>query len=173
MIGVQTVAMRGAEKVAAPHKLFLVFHLGGERFALDTLEVAEVLARRPLKPIAQAPLWVAGVFAHRGQLVPVLDLAALAFGQAAVLRTSTRLVLVHYRVDPQQPQALLGLILEHANQTLRCDPEEFRPYGLDQRATPYLGPVREDAQGLMQRISVAQLLDDNVRELLFSGQAAP
>jgi chemotaxis-related protein WspB len=75
--------------------VFLLFRIGSERYALRATEVAEVLPRLPLKPIAQAPHWVAGVFAYRGAVVPVIDLSALTFGQPAEARTSTRLVLVH------------------------------------------------------------------------------
>ncbi|CRM58045.1 MULTISPECIES: chemotaxis protein CheW [Pseudomonas] len=162
-------AKRGA--VAAVKKaLFLVFHIGSERFALKATEVVEVLPRLPLKPIAQAPVWVAGIFAHRGALVPVIDLSALTFGTVAHARTSTRLVLVNYQPQPWSQARWLGLILEQATDTLRCDPAEFQPYGLDNRQAPYLGPVREDALGLMQWIGVAELLTDDVRALLFSSE---
>ncbi|MEO6680380.1 MAG: chemotaxis protein CheW, partial [Pseudomonas sp.] len=40
---------------AAKLALFLVFHIGNERYALQAFEVAEVLPRLPLKPIARAP----------------------------------------------------------------------------------------------------------------------
>src|SRR5262249_40188140 len=122
---------------------------------------------RALKPIAQAPAWVAGVLAHRGALVPVIDLSALSFGSPAQSRSSTRLVLVHYRADPQRPQLQLGLILEQATDTLRCAPDDFQPYGLDNAEARYLGPVRQDARGLLQRIEVDDLLSDAVRELLY------
>ena len=56
--------------------LYLQFRIREQRFALSVHEVVEVLPRQPLKPIAQAPAWVAGILAHRGQLVPVIDLAA-------------------------------------------------------------------------------------------------
>lgn len=142
--------------------LYLQFRIGDQRFALDVHEVIEVLPRRTLKPIAQAPVWVAGILAHRGALVPVVDLSALSFGRPAPMRTSTRLVLVHYRGDQQ-----LGLVLEQATDTLRCRPDEFQPYGLDNTDAPYLGPVRQDAGGLLQRIEVDDLLPDDVRRLLF------
>jgi chemotaxis-related protein WspB len=67
----------------AKQALFLVFRIGSERYALQATEVAEVLPRLPLKPIAQAPHWVAGVFAYRGAVVPVIDLCALTFGTPA------------------------------------------------------------------------------------------
>ena len=152
---------------AARQALFLVFRIGDERYALQAIEVAEVLPRLPLKPIARAPQWVAGVFAYRGAVVPVIDLSALTFGQPAQARTSTRLVLVHYCPDAATPAQLLGLILEQATDTLRCDAAEFQPYGLDNRQAPYLGPVRKDALGLLQWVRVADLLDEEVRALLF------
>ncbi|MFT0477260.1 chemotaxis protein CheW [Pseudomonas antarctica] len=160
-------AVRGAVP-AVQKALFLVFYIGGERFALKATEVAEVLARLPLKPIAHAPVWVAGIFAHRGALVPVIDLCALTFGTPAQARTSTRLVLVNYQPQPWVEARWLGLILEHATDTLRCGVEEFQPYGLDNREAPYLGRVREDAVGLMQWIGVNELLTEPVRALLFS-----
>ena len=162
----ELTAKRPAVKQAL-HALFLVFRIGSERYALQATEVAEVLPRLPLKPIAHAPHWVAGVFACRGAVVPVIDLCALTFGIPAQARTSTRLVLVHYRADERAAPKLLGLILEQATDTLRCNPTDFQPYGLDNRQAPYLGPVREDAQGLLQWVRVADLLDDQVRALLF------
>jgi chemotaxis-related protein WspB len=162
----------GAVPIAARNKLFLLFRIAQERFALDALEVAEVLPLLPLKPVPQAPTWVAGVFAHRGRVVPVLDVSALSFGVPAVRRTSTRLVLVHYPNDQAGPQARLGLIVEFASETLRCDPRDFKPSGVHNRATPYLGPVREDSQGLLQWLRVQDLLEPAVRELLFAPQLA-
>jgi chemotaxis-related protein WspB len=151
-------------------KLFLLFRIGAERYALEATEVAEVLPRLVLKPIARTPHWVAGVFAHRGVVVPVIDLSALTFGEPAQPRTSTRLVLVHYRPDAERASQWLGLILEQATDTLRCAADEFKEYGLDNRQAPYLGPVREDELGLLQWIHVQDLLNDAVRELLFPAQ---
>ncbi|WP_030139535.1 chemotaxis protein CheW [Pseudomonas fluorescens] len=159
-------ARRGAVS-AARQTLFLMFCIGNERYALQATDVVEVLPRLPLKPIARTPSWVAGVFAWRGVVVPVIDLCALTFGQSAEARTSTRLVLVQYRPGAQQTGQVLGLILEQATDTLRCDPADFKPYGLDNRQAPYLGPVREDAQGMMQWVRVNDLLDESVRALLF------
>jgi chemotaxis-related protein WspB len=162
----EITARRAAAKPSA-HALFLQFRLGSERYALRATEVAEVLPRLLLKPIPHAPEWVAGVFAYRSAVVPVIDLSALTFGTPATARTSTRLVLVHYRADHGSEGKLLGLILEQATDTLRCDPADFQPYGLDNRQAPYLGPVRKDELGLLQWVRVADLLDDQVRALLY------
>ena len=156
--------------LAASNTLFLLFRIGEERYALEAVEIAEVLPRLPLRAIAHAPHWVAGVFSHRGQVVPVIDVSALTFGHAASTRTSTRLVLVHYRADADRPEQLLGLVLEQATDTLRCPRNEFKAYGLDNRQAPYLGPVRESEAGLLQWIRVQELLSDPVRELLYPAE---
>lgn len=166
---IELSAKRGAPALPQ-NKLFLLFRIGDERYALEAVDIAEVLPRLQLKPIAQTPHWVAGVFAHRGVMVPVIDLSALTFGHPAQARTSTRLVLVHYRPDAERSAQLLGLILEQATDTLRCLPAEFKEYGLDNREARYLGPVREDEQGLLQWIRVQDLLSDPVRELLYPVQ---
>lgn len=44
-----------AAAARAKGTLYLQFRLDQQRFALDVREVIEVLPRRPLKPIAQAP----------------------------------------------------------------------------------------------------------------------
>jgi chemotaxis-related protein WspB len=150
--------------------LFLLFRIGSERYALEAVDIAEVLPRLALKPIAQTPAWVVGVFAHHGAVVPVIDLSALTFGHPAQTRTSTRLVLVHYRFDAERPSQLLGLILEQATDTLRCPAAEFKSYGLDNREARYLGPVREDEQGLLQWVRVQDLLSDSVRDVLYPEQ---
>lgn len=155
----------------APHDaragaLFLLFRIGAERFALAATEIAEVLPCITLKPVLQAPAWVAGVFAHRGQMVPVLDLSHLAIGQASAQRTSTRLVLVNY-----PGERLLGLILEHASDTRRLPVAQFRPLGMATREASYMGPVCETEQGLVQWVKVQSLLDERVRELLYDAEA--
>lgn len=159
---------------AVAGRLYLQFRLGADRYALDVHEVVEVLPLPALKRLPEAPAWVAGLHAHRGELLPVLDLSQLAFGYSAPRRTSTRLVLVRYRVSAEASEQTLGLILEQATHTLRRDPAAFRDYELDNGSARYLGPVLEDEEGLLQRVRVDQLLTDEARERLLrdAGNAA-
>ncbi|KWR91526.1 chemotaxis protein CheW [Cupriavidus sp. IDO] len=153
-------------------KLFLLFRLGNDHYALDAAEVAEVLPLVTLKQMPGAPGWVAGLLARRGQTVPVIDMTALATGVPAALRTSTRTVLVHYRRQASEPPRLLGLRLEHATETLRCAPESFADGGIDPGIARYLGPVRHDARGLVQWVRVNALLPDHVHAMLFADDLA-
>jgi chemotaxis-related protein WspB len=146
--------------------LFLQFQLGRDRYALDARQVAKVLPLLSLKQIPAAPAWVAGVFVFQSMPVPVIDLNQLALGCPASRRLGTRIVLVHY------PQAgadshLLGIIVEQATRTLRREPSDFTECGIANDAAPYLGPVAEDANGLVQSIRVQDLLPAAVQALLF------
>lgn len=157
--------------------LFLVFRIGSDSYALDSSEVAEVLPLVPTKQIPGAPAWVCGLMVRRGQPVPVIDMSALATGMPAVARTSTRTVLVHYRRPDDAGNAssttrLLGLRLEYATETLRCDADSFVDSGIDPGEARYLGPVRRDARGLVQWVRVNALLPDAVHALLFP-EASP
>ena len=58
--------------------LHILFHIGPERYALDSREVAEVVPMVQFKEIPGAPDYVLGIFLYRGQPTPVLDLSRLA-----------------------------------------------------------------------------------------------
>lgn len=146
--------------------LFLIFQIGNDRYALDTSQVAVVLPPVACKQVPDAPAWVRGIFSYQGRNVPVLDVSMLALAQPAAARLSTRLVLVHYTPAGQAAQ-LLGLIVEKATDTLRCDAADFAGSGLLHDNARYLGPVMRHNGELIQWIMVADLLDDAVQALLF------
>lgn len=157
---------------AAARRLYLLFRIGADRYALDAADVVEVLGLRALKQVPGTPPWVAGMMERRGVAVPVIDMSQLAGKGAAAPVTSTRLTLLRYRAGPAADSRLLGLILEQATETVHYDPAAFKPYGLDNTHTPYLGPVLSDAHGMVQAVRVGDLLPAPVRALLFPEDSA-
>lgn len=147
--------------------LFLLFQLGSDRYALPARDVIEVLPLVAWKEIPGAPRGVAGLIDYRGIAVPVLDLSALALGRPAARRVSTRLFVVRYPWSDGDVREL-GLIVEHATEMLQKSPDAFQAAGVLSETARYLGPVTQDARGLIQRIEVAQLLDDELRAALFA-----
>lgn len=150
-------------------RLYLLFRLEGDRYALEAAEVIEVRPLCLLKQLPGLPAWIAGVVSYRQQAVPVLDLAARTGRPAARQQATTRLVMVHYhgQAGQAQPAAVLGLILEQVTDTLRCAPQAFQEYGLDNREAPYLGPVLHYRDSLIQRISIRHLLPDEIHARLW------
>jgi chemotaxis-related protein WspB len=147
--------------------LFLVFHLGSDRYALPAQDVVEVLPLVALKQLPQAPAGVAGLLNYHGNPVPVLDVSLLALGRPAARRVSTRLIITRWAGEGTgENKKLLGLLLERATEAVEKDPAEFGAAGIDTPAARYLGPVAPDPRGLIQRIDVDVLLSPELRAAL-------
>jgi chemotaxis-related protein WspB len=146
--------------------MFLLFHLGKDRYVLEARHVIEVLPLLELKKIPEAPRGVAGMFSYRGRPVPAIDLNELTLGQPAAQCLSTRIVIINY---PDESGKLhpLGLIAERATEIIRREASEFTQPGLRFGDTPYLGPVLTDGSGVIQWVYDQRLLSEKVRDVLF------
>ena len=145
--------------------MFLLFHLGKDRYVLEARHVIEVLPLLELKKIPEAPRGVAGMFSYRGRPVPAIDLNELTLGQPAAQCLSTRIIIINY---PDESGKLhpLGLIAERATEIIRREASEFTQPGLKFGDTPYLGPVLMDGSGVIQWVHDQRLLSDKVRDVL-------
>jgi len=150
--------------------LFLLFKLGKDRYAIETSRVVEVVPLLELRIIPQAPNGFAGVFNYRGKPVPAIDLCQLTVGQPAAPRLSTRIIVIHC-TDARGRYQLLGLIAEHATETMRKDPNEFARPGFKFGSGPSLGPILLDPNGAIQWINDEHLLSEQMRQMVFSEQA--
>jgi chemotaxis-related protein WspB len=149
--------------------LFVLFQLGSDRYALEASQVVEVIPLVALNKLPQPPKGVAGLFVYRGQPVPAVDLSELLFGRPARDRLSTRIIVVNYFSAAGATEAqLLGLIAERATAMMKRDAKDFRDVGVNLTATPYLGPVLTDDQGVIQLVQPGKLsgLAANIRESL-------
>ena len=80
---------------SGPEAWFFCLKLLGGRYAFEAPLVTEVVRLGPLTRLPAAPSFLPGVFTHRGEVLPVLDIGQLV-GQAGVaIRASTRAALVH------------------------------------------------------------------------------
>jgi chemotaxis-related protein WspB len=96
-----------------------------------------------------------------------VDLCELTLGRPARALLSTRIIIVNYP-DTRGVGHLLGLVAEHATDTLRGDPRNFVDAGLQKGSAPYLGPILMDPHGSIQWVDERRLLSAPVSELLFS-----
>ena len=149
--------------------LFLIFQVGMDRYAVEAAQVVEVLPLVNTKQIPRAPLGVTGVFDYHGTPVPLFDLSELLVGTPSRKWMSTRIILVNHRRSSGNIH-LIGFLAEHSTETMRLSEEDFKSSGVAVADAPYLGPVLSDAAGIIQRIVVQDLLDDNIGRQLFSEQ---
>lgn len=146
--------------------LFLLFQVGGDRYALDAQRIVEVLPLVRFKRIPRAPTGIAGVFDYRGAPVPVVDLSELMIGRATEQRLSSRLVVVDRAGAGSGERRTLGLLVEKATETLRRHAAEFVAAGVAASESPYLGPVSADRRGFIQQVDVDRLLPPAVLDAL-------
>ena len=151
--------------------LYMLFQLGGDRYALAAERIAEVLPMLQLKGLPGAAPGVLGLCNYHGRPVPVLDLSLLAGGQPAPRHWGTRLLLVRYPADGGRSEHLLGLVAEQATELLRLDDAAFVDCGVRDGGTRDLGPVASTAAGLVQRVDVTTLLPPGLRARLFASAA--
>jgi len=147
--------------------LFVLFHLGQERYALEASRVVEVVPLLELKKFPQSPRGVAGVFIYRGRPVPAIDLCEVTTGRPAVEHLSTRILIVNYAESPQH-QHLVGLIAERVTETLRREAKDFVDAGVKLASAPFLGPVLMDEKGVIQLLHTHKLLGESLRELILA-----
>jgi chemotaxis-related protein WspB len=143
--------------------LFLVIRLGADRYAIDTAEVVEVLPFVRLKELPGGPVGVAGVMNFRDTAVPVIDLNLLALGSRTLPRLTTRIVVVRY----EEEASVLGLLVPEAAEVLRLDADAFVGAGVATDGARYLGSVLTTPAGVIQRVTVSELLTPELRDALF------
>ncbi|MDQ1834631.1 chemotaxis protein CheW [Massilia scottii] len=153
----------------------MVFHIGADRYALPLWAVARVLPAAALKAIPLAPGYVAGLLDLHGAPVPVIDLSALAGMPPRQLWYDSRIILVDYPVADGSADGAtrpLGLLAEHVIGVETIDSAALADAGVS--GAPFLGQVAADGAGMLQLVSLAQLLAPDVRAQLFpaSGAAA-
>ena len=85
----------GAQQPPAPEAWFFCLRLIGGRYAFEAPLVSEVVRLGPLTRLPAAPSFLPGVFTHRGEVLPVLDVGQLVNQPAIPIRASTRAAIVH------------------------------------------------------------------------------
>ena len=106
------------------------------------------------------------MFEHRGQLVPAIDLSALAGHPRSRPRLSTRVVLVRFP-DTSGTDRLLGLVAEQVTDTVTVSAAAARPSPVRVQDAPYLGELYSCERGVLQVVRTADLLPAEVASLLF------
>jgi chemotaxis-related protein WspB len=143
--------------------LGLFFQVGPERVAVDVRRVHEVVPRVRLSIVQGAPAWLSGVFVYHGQIVPVIDLHALAKVGACPPHLSSRIIL--FPNPTEGPDSLVGVLATQVAELKEIDAAGARLLP-GPRKHPVLGPAVADGEGVLR------LLDPDAVLALVAGGAA-
>ena len=148
----------------------LPFNLGDGQYAVPVSEVVEVTPRVNLEQVGRTPDYIAGLFNYRGQHVPVIDLCQLIHKHDCTDSFTTRIILVNFPLATGKTH-MLGVLAEHVTETVRVADDTFMSTGLGMDDSPYLGKAANTDQGLLQKITISELLPSAVQAQLFPEEA--
>lgn len=100
---------------------FLGFMLSDEEYALDILEIKEIIRLQTITAVPRTPGYLKGIITLRGVIVPVFDLRRRLGLAETEHSPSTRIVVV-YRGDEYA-----GLIVDAITQVMRVKVETIEP----------------------------------------------
>lgn len=136
--------------------LMVTCQAGGNRFAVDSAVVTEVLPHVAFDELADAPPWFAGICVYRGVAIPVVDFPRFLTGQACPRRWNSRIILV--QVAPPGPPVGVGLLAERVT-TAEIDVQKaataFAPMDT-------LGPILLDGAGAFRLLDVSRLFSQHL-----------
>jgi purine-binding chemotaxis protein CheW len=143
-----------AGQPAGPDAWFFCLRLLGGRFAFEAPLVTEVVRVGPLTRLPAAPSFLPGVFTHRGEVLPVLDVGQLVGQSAIPIRASTRAALVHcgpWKVAVVS-EAVEGLV---AIPRRSLEPPPAESSGVAE----FLSAIGRDKQGAVAILDLPRLVD--------------
>ncbi len=150
--------------------LMLLFQLGNSRYAIPAREVVEIASMAELELLPKTPAYIAGLFNYRGQHVPVIDLCRLVNSQDCSKRITTRMILVNFPLVAGGTRTL-GLLAERVTETLQLNEDAFTDTGINIDDAPFIGPAAHTTQGLVQKLSITDLVPPDVQSQLYPAEA--
>ena len=99
----------------------LGFMLSDEEYALDVLEIKEIVRLQTITAVPRSPAWLKGIVTLRGVIVPIFDLRS-RLGLAEVDHGGDTRIIVVYRGEE-----FAGLIVDSITQVMRLPTESVEP----------------------------------------------
>ena len=104
---------------------YLTFQLSEEIFAIDVVNVREILEFSTVTKVPQTPEYMRGVINLRGSVVPVLDMR-LKFGMSVTEKTINTCIVV-VEVPMEDENVIIGALVDSVQEVFELDPESIEP----------------------------------------------
>lgn len=104
---------------------YLTFMLSSEVFAINILNIKEIIEYGQITEVPRMPGFIRGVINLRGAVVPVIDLSA-RFGKPSS-QITRRSCIVIIEVDFEDEQHTIGVMVDAVNAVLDIEASEIEP----------------------------------------------
>jgi purine-binding chemotaxis protein CheW len=164
--------LSGHGSIVTDGSRYLTFTLLGETYALDILQVTEIIEFRSLTVVPMMPSFIRGVINLRGRVLPVVDLAA-RFGQGVttVARRTGVIVIESASHAGQAADGGIGIMVDSVNKVVHLSAEDIEPppaFGAGIQSDFISGMARFDGQFIIV-LDVSKVL--SVEDLVHLGEA--
>ena len=160
---------QGAED---PILQWVTFRLDNETYGINVMQVQEVLRYTEIAPVPGAPSYVLGIINLRGNVVPVLDLAA-RFG-LSLTAPGNRTCIVIIELALGDGLQRIGLVVDEVDEVLEIDPRQIMPapaFGTAIRSD-FIAGMAQQGQEFLIILNMLQVLSlDDIRHLSQAAKA--
>ncbi len=121
--------------VEAESHQYLTFQVADERYAIDILNVKEIIEVVRMTRVPMTPAHIRGVINLRGSVVPLVDLSARLGKGVSELTKRSSIVLA--RIEAKGEQQCLGMLVDEVNEILEIPATHLQPapeFGTEIRA---------------------------------------
>lgn len=125
---------RTETKAEAEPDSYLTFWIADDEYAVNVLQVREIIEYGEVTRVPSTPPWIRGVVNLRGSVLPVIDLAVKFGLPPGEVTRRTCIVVTEVAAEPRA--TVLGVIADAVSQVLDLKPEDIEP------PPPFGTPVR-------------------------------
>jgi len=111
----------GEDEGAAEKTELLGFMISDEEYALDILEIKEIIRLQTITPVPRTPDYLKGIITLRGVIVPIFDLRRRLGLEEREHGSLTRIIVVY------RGEEYAGLIVDSITQVMRIGAEQIEP----------------------------------------------
>ncbi|MDP8567338.1 chemotaxis protein CheW [Methylophilus aquaticus] len=143
---------------------YLTFNLGHEVFAINILNIKEIIEYGNVTEVPKMPGFIRGVINLRGAVVPVIDMAARFDKPTAEITRKTCIVIIE--VAHEDSTQVVGVMVDAVNEVLDIEAGEIEP-------SPNFGAnIHADFIEGMGKIAGKFVIILNVNKVLSVGEIA-
>jgi purine-binding chemotaxis protein CheW len=107
---------------------YLTFTLHAETYAVDILEVTEIIEFRSLTVVPMMPPFIRGVINLRGRVLPVVDLASrFGQGETEVVRRTGVIVMRPPALSGESSDGGIGIMVDSVSKVIYLGAEDIEP----------------------------------------------
>lgn len=145
-------------KVTGAYSQYLTFQLAGETYAIDILNIREIIGYGNITTVPMMPEFIAGVINLRGSVVPVIDLSTRFGGKTSEVTKRTSIIIVE--VSDEDISLEIGVIVDVVNEVLDIAVSDIEP------APAFGAKIRTDFISGMGKVDGRLLVMLNVENVL-------